>query len=359
MRYVFSLFFFLFLGDLSAQVAITGKILSNETGEPVTGASVYINNSTIGTSSGADGSYHLNNILPGTYEIIISHIGYEPLVHRVEVKNADLRFTFRLESKVEQMRDILVMTKDQRKAKMKIFKEQFLGITLAADKSTLVNEEDVLFEEDENPSAFRAFSEVPLEIINNELGYRILFELKEFFIDQQSGKTYFYGFTRYEDLEKGNQNKWKKMRQKYYIGSTMHLYHSLNSGTAEDAGFSFFRIGTIDTDGKGSMARAMSKTTAASLVYVDTALHKKYLSWEGDIMVQYDRDPYYKYFLSKKIFITGSLPRGIQTTIKMLEAPAYLDANGILENPLSVQYNGFWGYERLANMLPVNYKPGD
>ena len=57
--------------------------------------------------------------------------------------------------------------------------------------------------------------------------------------------------------------------------------------------------------------------------------------------------------------LMGSLPKGIQTTISMLEPPAYLDANGLLENPLSVQYGGFWGYERLANMLPVDYKPWD
>ncbi len=332
MRYVFFLIL-LFPFILTAQVAITGKILGNATGDPVAGASVYINNSTIGTSSGADGDYRLINILPGTYEIIISHIGFEPLVHRVEVGKEHLRFTFRLESKVKQMRNILIMTKDQRKAKMKIFKEQFLGITLAADRSQLINEEDVLFEADEKPSAFMAFSEVPLEIINKELGYRIYFELKEFYLDQQSGRTYFFGFTRYEDLEKGNLNKWRKNRQKYYQGSTMHFYHSLSNGKAEEQGFSFYRIGSLDTDGKGTMARTMVRTTPGTLVFADSGLQKKYLSWKGDIIVQYNKDPYYKYFLAKKVMLTGSMKNGIQTTITMLEPPAYLDANGVLENP--------------------------
>ncbi len=358
MRCVLLLIFFLPL-TIAAQVSISGKVLGDETGEPVTGASVYINNSTIGASSGADGSYQLRNVMPGTYEIIISHIGYEPLVHRVEVKSADLRFTFRLESKVKQMRNILIMSKDQRKAKMKIFMEQFLGITLAADRSTLMNQEDVLFEADEKPSAFKAFSEVPLEIVNKELGYRILFELKEFYIDQQSGKTYFYGFTRYEDLEKGNMSKWKKNRQKYYQGSTMHLYHSLNAGSAEEEGFTFFKIGSMNTDANGAKMKTMARAGAASLIFNDSALHKKYLSWKGDVLIQYNKDPYYKYFLSKKVFIQGNMPKGVQTTVTMLEPPAYMDANGVLENPLSVQYSGFWAYERLANMLPVNYRPGD
>jgi len=115
----------------------------------------------------------------------------------------------------------------------------------------------------------------------------------------------------------------------------------------------------MNTDGKGTMAKTMVTTTSGSLVFFDTVVQKKYLQWKGDIIVQYNKDPYYKYFLKKKFMVMGSLPKGIQTTVSMLEAPAYLDANGLLENPLSVQYGGFWGYERLANMLPVDYKPGD
>lgn len=353
------LFFLLIQFPVSAQVNITGKILSDESGEPIVGASVYINNSTIGSSSGTIGEYHLSSVMPGNYEIIISHIGYEPLVHRVEVKAVALRFTFRLALKEKQMRNILIMSKDQRKAKMKIFKEQFLGITQAADKSTLLNEEDVLFEADEKPSAFKAFSEVPLEIINRELGYRIFFELKEFYIDQRSGRTYFYGFTRYVDVEKGNLAKWKKNRLRYYEGSTMHLYNSINKGVSEAEGFLFFRVMEISSNGNDNSPKAMYRTPPTSLVFNDSSLHKKYLEWKGDIVIQYSKDPYYKSFLAKKVMINGSLPKGIKTTVLMLDAPAYIDANGLLENPLAVQYSGFWGYERLANMLPVNYKPGN
>ena len=358
MRYFF-FFLLLFHFQLSAQISITGKILSDESGEPVTGASVYINNSTIGASSGSTGEYRLGGVLPGTYEIIVSHVAYEPIVHRVEIKTSDLRFTFRLQSKVKVMRDILIQTKDQRKAKMKIFREQFLGQTQAADNSIISNEEEVLFEGDESPSAFKAFSETPLIIINKELGYRISFELKEFFIDMNSGRTYFYGFTRYEDLDKKKPEKFQRNRNRYYQGSTMHLYQSMTIGNAEQQGFIFYKVYNTDMDGKGKMGKTMSRISADSLVYLDSGLHKQYLDWKGEVVIQYNQDPYHKRALARKFLVSGSLPKGIQTKITMLDAPAYLDANGLLENPLAVQYDGFWGYERLANMLPVNYKPGD
>ncbi len=35
-----------------------------------------------------------------------------------------------------------------------------------------------------------------------------------------------------------------------------------------------------------------------------------------------------------------------------------IDPNGILADPLSVEYSGFWIYEKAANLLPYNYEPG-
>jgi hypothetical protein len=255
------------------------------------------------------------------------------------------------------MRDILIMTREQRKAKMKIFREQFIGITLAADRSEIINEEDVLFEAGDENTSFKAFSEVPLVIINKELGYRINFELQEFYFDQLTGRTYFYGFARYEELEKGNHDKWRKKREKYYLGSTLHLFHSLSAGNAEAQGYIFFKLSEFHPGEFNDAPKAMLKSHSDNLVFMDTVLHKKYLDWKGDIVVQYDKDPYYKFDLVKKVMMMGNRPHGIRTTIRMLESPAFLDANGILENPLAVQYSGFWSYERLANMLPVNYKP--
>jgi hypothetical protein len=356
MRIVFVFFFFLPLSLLS-QVTISGKVLSDESGEAVSGASVYINNSTIGTSTDAKGEYTLNGIFPGTYEIIVSHVSFEPLVYRVEVGSAGLKFTFRLDGKVNMMRNILIMTKDQRKAKLKIFREQFLGITEAADRSVITNEEDILFEADENLNAFRAFSEVPLVIRNKEYGYMIHYELMFFYYEQNTNKVIFYGNARYEDLDTANREKWREKREKYYWGSTLHFYHSISAGNNKAQGFSFFKIGKKINSGKGDSVMAMIETSVDSLVYFDSGLGKRYLSWKNDIIVRYNKNPYYKRDLVGKVQIPGYMSKGIETRITMLDAPAYIDANGIPENPVALQFSGFWSFERQANMLPVNFRP--
>jgi hypothetical protein len=51
------------------------------------------------------------------------------------------------------------------------------------------------------------------------------------------------------------------------------------------------------------------------------------------------------------------LPVGVYSDVDMLEAPAIMDANGSLYNPLAVMMAGYWSYEKLACMLPINYRP--
>jgi TonB-dependent receptor len=66
--------------------SISGTIL-DEAGESLTGASVVIKGTTIGTTSNLDGNYTLEGIAPGTYTIEVSYIGYQKRqFNKVKVK---------------------------------------------------------------------------------------------------------------------------------------------------------------------------------------------------------------------------------------------------------------------------------
>ena len=75
------------------------------------------------------------------------------------------------------------------------------------------------------------------------------------------------------------------------------------------------------------------------------------------MQVLYKKEPKFKQALRKKVFISGHVPNGIVSYIDLLESPALLDAMGNFENPLAIQLSGFWEYEKLGNMLPLDYKP--
>jgi hypothetical protein len=335
------------------QINITGKVVNDVSGEPLVGASVYINNSTIGSTTGLDGSYTLVNVMPGTYDIIVTFVSFEAIIHRISVNDKPLKFTFRMNEKATQMRNILVMSDELRRQRIAKFRELFLGITLAAERSKILNEDDILFEGGEKKGEIIAFSEQPLIVVNRELGYRIYFELKEFYLDEGQGLSYFLGYTRFEDLESSNADKWARKRMQYYLGSTMHFYHSLADGNTEENDFRIFLVKEV----AGSRMKTKSPVSGDSIIVYDTVSRKNYIDVKGSLIVNYLKDPFHKSHLKTKVMFPRATARGVESTVSILEQPCYLDRSGLLENPMSVRYSGFWGYEKLANMLPVDFNP--
>ncbi len=79
-RYLLFVFFLQVLlaaQPLKAQTGtLTGKV-TNATGEPLPFASIALKSSATGTVTGADGSFSLPNLAPGSYTLMASSIGYE------------------------------------------------------------------------------------------------------------------------------------------------------------------------------------------------------------------------------------------------------------------------------------------
>lgn len=371
-RFIFCLILLTFFLPAFSQITISGRVLNDETGEPVPNVSVYINNTTIGVNSDAEGNYILRSIKPGIYEIITSHVGFDMLVHRVEVTNQNLRISFRVVPKIKQMRNIVIMAADLRKKWIRIFKEYFLGQSLAASKTKILNEDEILFEKGNEPKALKAFTEAPLIIENRELGYRIHFELIEFYYDEGSGRTYFYGFSRYEDLEgrESARSRWMKNRQRTYYGSTKHFYQSLLKNDLENQQYTIFLRKPADstsisttggsnviTIGAPKSSVAVNVTINEILSRVDTLGGKNQLKWKGKLVVRYKLNPYGKDYLKQRGILSGLLPKGVQSEIDMVDEYVFVDSNGCLETPLSVFYTGYWANERVADMLPIDYRP--
>lgn len=381
------LFTLLFLGASVvgyAQGIISGKVIT-ESGElPLAGASVYINGSSIGTTTNDKGEFAFRPIENGFYDIIISFVGYELIAYRATVSSKDIQIVFKLTRKPTELRNVVVLSKDTRAKWLKIFRENFLGNTVAATKCKILNEDEILFEDGNSNDSIKAFSVAPLEIVNKELGYKIYFELVGFYFSPSEGRTYFYGYSRFEELsdKRPVPSRYTKKRELYYLGSTLHFFHSLISETSREQGYTTLNIRTIESidtsvianqpsfriEGPGNISgngRSRKMRTAFAISPSDffsrdtvegTAVFK--LSWKEQIRVTYTKNPYTKKLLNKSVFLQGILPLGVYSDIDMLEAPVYMDGNGSLYDPMALQMRGFWSYEKMANMLPINYRPG-
>ena len=58
-----------------AQATMKGKITSEE--QSLQGANVILKNSKYATITNPDGSYTIENIIPGNYEVIVSYTGFK------------------------------------------------------------------------------------------------------------------------------------------------------------------------------------------------------------------------------------------------------------------------------------------
>jgi len=64
---------------------IEGMIIDNQTGEVLAGASVNIEGTDIKTYTDFDGSFKINDLRPGNYNLVVSYISYKKSL--VEINN--------------------------------------------------------------------------------------------------------------------------------------------------------------------------------------------------------------------------------------------------------------------------------
>lgn len=79
---------------------ISGSVTDKKTGEPLTGATILLLNTTLGAAAQVDGSYFIINIPPGTYQVQAQYMGYKSVIKSGVVVNIDrnTKVDFALES---------------------------------------------------------------------------------------------------------------------------------------------------------------------------------------------------------------------------------------------------------------------
>ena len=75
---VFLVFFMMVISNLHAQVygELSGNV-TDEAGQPILGASVFLEGTEKGAQTDFDGNYRITNITPGSYNLIVSYVGFE------------------------------------------------------------------------------------------------------------------------------------------------------------------------------------------------------------------------------------------------------------------------------------------
>ena len=124
-----------------AQFTVSGKIVDAENKEPLNSASVYCQNTTIGTTTNKEGEFSLQ-LKSGGYELIISYTGYQ--TKQVQITHSDTRLPdIEMVKEEKSLGEVIIKTsnevKDGWEKYGKFFIEHFIGNTPNAAKTILLN----------------------------------------------------------------------------------------------------------------------------------------------------------------------------------------------------------------------------
>ncbi len=233
-------------GQEAEGVRIEGTILDVDTSEPLVGAHVFLASRLQGTTTDFNGRFVIENVLPGSYKVVASIIGYESrsVVLDVTPDQVPGDIAILLKAAVYELDGLVVEDTQPKEWKKQLarFEELFLGTSTNAKESLIVNNYVLSFKEEED--FFEAFASEALQIENNNLGYKLTFVLDQFKYDIQQGLKFTLGTWRFVEMESKDRrevHKWEKQRELTFKGSLQHLLWAMVHLRTDQEGFDLLR----------------------------------------------------------------------------------------------------------------------
>lgn len=235
------LLLFVQLQVFGQKTTITGKVLAKDN-TPLEGAAVYLNNTSVGTTTNEEGEFELS-LKEGNYDLIASYLGFETAQFTLDTKEVNRSIVFKLTPKANMLNEVVVsgrnnvMSAEDRAYFLGQFKKTFLGKTNLAQECKITNEDVIDLDFNPLSRVLEAYISKPIIIEHKGLGYRIYYDLVHFELGPE--KVTYLGYTRYENLRgsKRKLRKWNKKRQVAYNGSSMHFLRSIQNENVKKEGF--------------------------------------------------------------------------------------------------------------------------
>jgi hypothetical protein len=383
--------------SVSSQRTIKGNVVNHSNGEPLVGSSVFISNTSKGTVSDKLGYFELNDIPMGKHDLVVSSIGYETNAFSFSTEQLPLQLKIEMEVKVRELPNVTVEPSVEEGWDKwgKLFTDNFIGSTPNALQCKIKNQDAIHFRYYKKSNRLTAWSDEPVILENKALGYKINYQLEDFEVNFKSGSTAFAGYPFFEEMSK-NRKKWHRNRDKSYYGSMIHFMRSIYQDSLSKEGFEVRRMVKVPNLEKERVKKIYNPVRIGTGSAKPDTLLKDSIEYYQRIMRQKDEiDVYGKTLLTadslvvkaegriKVIYFTDYL---YVTYKKEIEDKAYLafhlesrsptfqrsyiwlpglkaitiDANGSYYPPQEIFSMAYWGWdEKIANMLPIDYKPGD
>jgi len=373
--------------------------------ETLPGAGVYVSGYKIATVTDNNGKFTIPNLKPGSYDILVQMIGYLPFSKNIIISDKSISVDFTLKENTVMLNEVVIRVDPNRAKYIKQFTDYFIGKSPNAKACKIINPQVLRVDFDITQSLLTVKTDEFLIVENKALGYRIKYMLDYFEFNSRTNIIYYSGKPFFEELKASGAKKKKyvEFRETAYYGSAQHFFKSLYKGKSEEEGFEIHKIlkipnpnrapdsiiyknimalknppqktgirvnaGKVDTSLMGywvkqqALPKYIDKFSNA-IVIADTLVHfynkdLKYLAYDNALCVVYTKERESTAYTNSGywIFRPLSFPDYQFSVAKLTNGPIRFYENGGILDARSLLYEGFWAYEKVADMVPMDYIP--
>jgi len=320
--------------NISVSQEIRGIVLDGKTNLPLEYVSVYFDQTTIGTTTNQKGEFTLNNTNIKT-PLIISYLGYK--TKSITKYSTDEIQEFYLFESNNSLDEIIINTNDNwsRDLKLKEFKRHYLGESKRGKSCRILNEDDLILKFNKITRKLIATSKAPIIIKNNVLNYTInvnldYFEANYSFVSKNKKrlnieKVSYFGSSLYTSYATPLLKKILEERNSAYRGSVLHFMRALSKNKLNDRGYKVYLANGMSDPSKIIF---LSQLKNGKGVFVK-------IKGDGDLNIIYKN--------------------GNQSRIEVLDNEFYIDSFGNHLPPLSIQFYGDLGGQRVGDTVPLDF----
>jgi hypothetical protein len=343
----------------STHFNVSGKIIDGQTKLPLAAASVFAQNTTHGTASGADG--HFSLWLPnGGYDLVVTFTGYETATKRISAADADNKdIVLEIKPKEKSLEEVAIKTSNEVKNGWEkygsFFLEQFIGKTPNSQFCSIKNPDHLKFYFSKKRNRLKVMSDVPIEIENQRLGYSVQFTLDSFVHDYNAISSTYSGYPLFTPLpttDSAQALQWQANRLQAYQGSMLHFMRSLYHRQLNEEGFEIqfiVQLNGNDTAIKGlKVYDALNYDKNDSLQVVDINPN------QPELAVLYKKAKPDAAYVAEN----ADAPAAFQLSVINIPPTVAIgiEQNGFHYNQSDITITGYWAWQKVADMLPYDFK---
>ena len=337
---------------------ISGKIIDAETKLPLQGASVFAENTTIGTATNDRGYFNLS--LPGGgYSIVVTFTGYQTETKRVTAADGgNNEIIIEIKKKEKSLEEFVVKSTSEVADGLEkygdFFMENFIGKTTNSKQCYIKNKEALKFFYYRRSKRLKILATAPLEIVNDALGYTIKYQLDSFVHEYNTQVSVYTGYPLFREMQSTDPaqlEKWNTARKTAYNGSILHFMRSMYRKKLKEEGFEIQFI--VKNNDKENAIPLKDFYAAVNYSIDDSSYVVEILPRQKELAVIYKNE------LSPDLYLAANPDASAKFQLSELlflpNEPLDIEQNGFYFDQNDITITGYWGWEKVGDMVPYDF----